>query len=473
MIVVVGSGVAGLAAALAARGEGKEVLVIHRGWTTGSTHHAQGGIAAALRDPDTPEAHARDTLRAGQGLASPEAVRILTREGPAMLRHLGLPLHPSPAREGGHGHARVWHTGHDRFGLDLQRFLRRKAREAGVRFLHGHVRGLGLRHGEVVGVWVATTWIPADAVVLATGGYAALWRTSTNPPGNVGEGLWMALHAGARLRNLELVQFHPTWLAQPPHGLISETVRGAGARLRNVWDEPFMHRYHPQGDLAPRDVVTRAIMEEMRRTRAPYVLLDLSPIPRDRFAQRFPHIYPRVASFWPRVPVRPAAHYTLGGIVVDTWGHTGVPRLLAAGETTWSGVHGANRLGSNSLLEGLVWGMRAGLAASRLPPQKALLPAPSTPPPPSNPSRWQGILDRYVGPVRRGEALQTLAEGTLPDLSGLPGWLIQAALLRRESRGVHVREDFPDPAPEPYHLDLRLTPEGRLQWDIVTVEVSV
>lgn len=459
MIVVIGAGVAGLAAAITAREEGKEVLVIHRGWSTGSTYHAQGGIAAALRFPDSLEAHARDTLEVGQGLADLEAVRVLCQEGPDVLRKMGIPLDPEPTREGGHRYARVWHTGHDRFGRDLQRFLIQKAQQAGVQFLQAHVKGLGVRDEGVVGVWVETTWIPADGVVLATGGYAALWEKTSNPPENQGEGLWMAAQVGARLRNVELVQFHPTWLAEPPYGLVSETVRGAGARLRTMDGETFMHRYHPLGDLAPRDVVTRAILEEMRRTGSPYVLLDLSPIPRDTFDKRFPHIAPRIAPYWPYVPVRPAAHYSIGGVVVDLWGRTEVPRLLAAGEVAWSGVHGANRLGSNSLLEGLVWGRRAGMMAAQLPPSRKRWPSPPTPPPP-DPSPWRKAMDQFVGPIRSGEEVAKVMD----QAEGVPAWVAQAAWIRQESRGVHQREDFPHLDTTLYHVDGHWV-DGVMRWE--------
>ncbi len=468
MIVVIGSGVAGLAAALGAREEGAEVLVIHRGWRTGSTHFAQGGIAAALLPGDSPERHLQDTLESGQGLASPRAVEILVREGPALLRRLGFSFHPTPAREGGHALPRVWHTGHDRFGLSLQWHLRRLAHRRGVRFWKARVLALGLAGGEVVGVWTDQGFVPADGVILATGGYAALFDPTTNPPQNQGEGLWMALHAGAVLRNLELVQFHPTWLCVPPYGLVSETVRGAGAVLRNARGEAFMPRYHPMGDLAPRDAVTRAILQEMAATGADHVVLDLSSIPEPVFARRFPHIYPRVRPHWPRVPVRPAGHYSLGGVLVNEWGETGVPRLFAAGEVTWSGVHGANRLGSNSLLEGLVWGMRAGNRAAHLPPARRE-PEAITPPIPELPAHFRETMDRLAGPLRRGKSLRDLL-ASLP--LSLARWVVEGALRREETRGVHVREDFPASHHPPYHLDLMLV-GGTPRWQRTSVLEAV
>jgi len=459
MILIIGSGVAGLAAAIRAREKGAQVLVIHRGWCTGSTHHAQGGIAAALLLEDSPERHLRDTLESGQGLADPRAVELLVREGPALLQGLGLTFYPTPAREGGHSLPRIWHTGHDRFGLSLQWHLRQLARQRGVRFLKTRVLALGLAEGEAVGAWTEEGFLPADAVILATGGYAALYDPTTNPPENQGEGLWMALHAGAVLRDLELVQFHPTWLYVPPDGLISETVRGAGAVIRNTRGEAFMPRYHPMGDLAPRDVVTRAILQEMAATGADHVILDLSPIPEREFSRRFPHTYRRVRSYWPHVPVRPAAHYSLGGVVVNAWGETGVPRLFAAGEVAWTGVHGANRLGSNSLLEGLVWGTQAGERASLLPPSRRQ-PEDITPPVPSLPEHLRKAMDRQAGALRRGEDLQELVEKLPPSLVR---WVAEGALLREESRGVHLREDFPTPHISPYHLDLTLE-KGQFRW---------
>lgn len=452
MILVIGSGVAGLAAAIRAREWGARVIVLHRGWRTGSTHFAQGGIAAALLPEDSPEQHMRDTLESGHGLADPHAVELMVREGPRLLRELQIPFHSVPAREGGHSVARVWHTGHDRFGLSLQWGLRKRARDLGVRFLQARVLALALRDGEVVGVGTDAGYLPADAVILATGGYAALWDPTTNPPENRGEGLWMAVHAGAVLRDLELVQFHPTWLCAPPFGLISETVRGAGGVLRNLQGEAFMHRYHPMGDLAPRDAVTRAILQEMKQTGTDHVILDLSAIPEPQFRERFPHIYPRIQRFWPRIPVRPAAHYSIGGIVVNSRGETGVPRLFAVGEAAWTGVHGANRLGSNSLLEGLVWGTRAGEQAARLGPQEKE-PTDFTPPVPEFAPDFRRMMNEKAGPVREKSGLEDLLQH-LPTPS-LPRWIAEGALEREETRGVHVRDDAPAPAPIPYHLDLK------------------
>ena len=213
------------------------------------------------------------------------------------------------------------------------------------------------------------------------------------------------------------------------------------------------------GDLAPRDAVTRAILREMVATGTDHVVLDLSPIPEETFSRRFPHIYPRVRPHWPRVPVRPAAHYSLGGVVVNVWGETGVPRLFAAGEITWSGVHGANRLGSNSLLEGLVWGWRAGERAALLPPSRRK-PEEVTPPVPSFPPHLRWAMDRLAGPLRRREALWKLLMDLPPSLAR---WVVEGALLREETRGVHVREDFPDPHPSPYHLDWTFV-QGEPRW---------
>jgi L-aspartate oxidase len=416
-VVVAGAGVAGLSAALAAADAGASVLVLakasHR---SSNSYAAQGGVAAAVGPGDDPALHAADALAAGRGLCRPSAVRLLTEEAPARieeLRRLGVAFDDGLGREGGHSHARVVHAGGADTGRHIANVLTERARE------HPRIR---LVEGERITTLGA---LRGSAVVLATGGYAALWARTTNPRGAVGDGLLLAQAAGATLADLEFVQFHPTALRdENGHDgfLLSEALRGAGATLLDDGGERFVD------ELAPRDVVARAVAARAGAR------LDLRPVERERYPSLMATL--AEAGYDPAdepVPVSPAAHYAIGGIVSDLDGRTSVPGLFAAGECACTGVHGANRLASNSLLECLVFGRRAGLAALDAPRFDGAA-APITAAADPGAALW-----RDAGLIRSAEGLERLLDSSHP----LVREIAACGLAREESRGVHFREDFP------------------------------
>lgn len=385
-VIVVGSGLAGLEAALTAAERGCDVVVLTKGAIADSaTAWAQGGIAAAIADDDTSALHAADTMRASAGLAEPRAVDVLVTEGPEIVHELaerGVHFDRDDrgqlarGREAAHSLARVVHAGGDSTGAEIERALVDQLRDHHIE-VHEHlaVSDLVVAGGRVVGVATIDqagqrqTW-PADAVVLATGGAGQVYRYTTNPTVATGDGLAAAMRAGAQVADLEFVQFHPTALVGERIALVSEAVRGEGAVLRNSAGERFMLTVHPDAELAPRDVVARAVAREMARDTQP-VWLDATALrPKAEnaafLAERFPSIDAMCheagidwATEW--VPITPAAHYLMGGIETDLNGRTSVPGLWAVGEVARTGVHGANRLASNSLLEAAVFGRRAGV----------------------------------------------------------------------------------------------------------------
>ena len=416
-VVVVGAGVAGLSAALTAADAGASVVVLAKAsHTSSNSYAAQGGVAAAVDPDDDPALHAADTLSAGRGLCRPGAVELLTADAPARiaeLRRLGVRFDDGLGREGGHSRARVVHAGGADTGRHIADVLTARARE------HTRIR---LAEGERI---TTLGTLRGGAVVLATGGYAALWARTTNPRGAVGDGLLLAYAAGAALADLELVQFHPTAL-RDDNGhdgfLLSEALRGAGATLLDDGGERFVD------ELAPRDVVARAVAARAGAR------LDLRPVERDRYPTLMATL--EEAGYDPAdepVPVSPAAHYAIGGIVADVDARTSVPGLYAAGECACSGVHGANRLASNSLLECLVFGRRAGLAALDG-PRFDVDAAPLAPAPDPGAELW-----RDAGLIRSGRGLARLLDSPHP----LVRQIAACGLAREESRGVHFREDFP------------------------------
>jgi L-aspartate oxidase len=458
-IAVVGAGAAGLYAALTAARDGARVaLVSATPLARTASYWAQGGLAAALAVDDSPDLHRRDTERAGRGLVRRSAAAVLCREAPrtvADLERLGVRFdadrHGNLALglEGGHSRRRVVHAGGSATGRRVVRQLSALvAQIAAVEVLEGsRAAALWTAAGRCVGVVCEDgRTVHARGVVLATGGAAALWARTTNPPGSLGIGLLLAREAGAALADLEMVQFHPTAVTgvKGREGfLVTEAIRGEGARLLDAAGERFVD------ELAPRDEVARAIWERMGASGRASVDLDMREVD--------PHLFPNVvgalqeAGLDPTrelVPVAPAAHYGMGGIVADLDGATSVPGLYTVGESACTGLHGANRLASNSLSECFVFGARAALAALSEPREEpGDPPAPRSLPEPSRASRE--ALWRDAGLVRRREGLERLLDDPHP-LVALVG---AHALLRRESRGAHTRTDFPDldPALDLHH----------------------
>ncbi|HEX7087882.1 MAG TPA: L-aspartate oxidase [Vicinamibacterales bacterium] len=492
--VVIGSGIAGLRAAIELVRHGTVLLVTKSDDAESNTGYAQGGIAAALGPDDSPELHRDDTLEAGAGLCDPRAVEVLVGEGPHYVRELiawGAAFdrdadgRPALAREGAHSVRRVLHA-RDATGREIGRtLLRQVAGHPELAVLdHALATGLVIENGRCAGVDVLLAGgerlrIAARAVLLAAGGAGHVYRETTNPGVATGDGVAMAWRAGARVSDLEFVQFHPTVLQVPgaPRFLISEAVRGEGARLINADGEAFMTRYDPRGDLAPRDVVAIAMVRESIRTGSP-VYLSLQHLDPERMRARFPGIAEAcqragVDIARDRVPVSPAAHYLCGGVDTDLDGRTSIPGLFAAGEVACTRVHGANRLASNSLLEGLVFGARAAAAMAADPDRPGTLPeavdgsrtGEPAPADPIDPDDVPTAMWQDAGLVRDGQGLTRLVAGLGPTADRAEaaavaedspaawrrasiarvGWLIARAALRRtESRGGHRRADVPD-----------------------------
>jgi L-aspartate oxidase len=513
--IVIGSGIAGLTFALRAAEHAEVVVITKKERSESNTNYAQGGIAGVLSPEDTFELHIQDTLNAGAGLCHEDAVRILVHEGPRQIRRLielgarfdmerdaqGNPV-LALGREGGHSRNRIVHYA-DQTGWEIERTLLEATRDHPRITVHEHFFALDLiiQGGECVGVWVLNTHSDepeaffARAVLLATGGCGQVYPHTTNPPIATGDGIAMAWRAGACVANLEFMQFHPTTLYHPQARsfLISEAVRGEGAILRLPDGTPFMEKYHPMKDLAPRDVVARAIDAEMKRLNIPCVYLDITHRPEGFLRQRFPVIYSRLegvgidmAREW--IPVVPAAHYMCGGVQTDLNGRTSIPRLYAAGEVACTGVHGANRLASNSLLEALVFADRAAgdaLASDWcLPEPNGLQPLETTFVMPRAAGEvntedvrrgLHSVMQRKVGIVRQlaslEEATQELerleqqARATVQfNPAGVDRWedwnltivghlIVQCALRRRESRGLHTLVDFPERDDTNYRRD--------------------
>lgn len=384
--LVIGGGVAGLRAAIELAGHGK-VLVITKAKET-STEYAQGGVAVALSDEDEVRIHYEDTIRAGDGLCNKKAVKTLVEEGPERILELiswGAEFDREGTRlaftqEAAHTKRRILHSHGDSTGKELERVLLNKARSLHNinRYEFAFTIDLIVKDGICKGALLLKeseneiVAIASKAVVLATGGAGQLYARTTNPSVATGDGMAIAYRAGAILQDMEFVQFHPTTLYAPraPQFLLSEAMRGEGGILRNINGKRFMRNYHPSAELAPRDVVSRSIISEMVKTNARHVYLDLTHLEPEFLKKRFPRIYSTCLHYdiditEDMVPICPSAHYVMGGVKTDLNGATNIKGLFAAGEVACTGVHGANRLASNSLLEGLVYGSRAGRAAGK------------------------------------------------------------------------------------------------------------
>jgi L-aspartate oxidase len=483
--LIIGSGIAGLRAAADLSRAGAVIVLTKADPTESNTGYAQGGIAAALGPDDSPERHAADTIAAGDGLCDEAAVRVLVDDGVRYVRELmdwGARFErdasgaPALGREAAHGVRRVLHAG-DATGREIGRTLwEHVSSDSRVRVeRHARATELIIHRGRCVGARYeddgVTHEVHAGAVLLATGGAGQVFRETTNPSIATGDGVMLAWFAGARIMDLEFMQFHPTALDVPgsPRFLLSEALRGEGAWLVNAAGERFMTRYEAAAELASRDRVSRAIVREQGRTRAP-VYLSMQHLDPDGVRRRFPTITAACASAGldlatDRIPVGPAAHYVMGGVQTDLWGRTTVLGLFAAGEVACTGVHGANRLASNSLLEGLVFGARAAAAmvaaessgteplgpmepVEAVEPKRRALPAEA---------HVRGLMWNSVGLWREHALLQTAVEALDEWYAALGGdrsriaalvtvgrLMARAALRREETRGCHARADFPD-----------------------------
>ena len=496
--LVIGSGVAGLRAAIELSRQGRVLMLTKGHPLESSSSYAQGGVAVAMSEEDDVAVHLTDTLTAGHGLCRPEAVRVLVEEGPDRIQELigwGAQFDKiggkfAFAKEAAHSRSRILRARGDATGNEMVRVLMAEARRHKEiqRLDHHFTVDLVITDGTCTGALVldeasrTRTVIPASAVLLTTGGAGQVYARTTNPPSATGDGMAMALRAGAVLEDMEFVQFHPTALYLPssPPFLLSEAIRGEGGRLRNIKGELFMHRYHAAGPLAPRDIVARAIWSEMASTRSRHVYLDVTHLSATFIKRRFPTIYSTCLRYdiditeeW--IPVSPSAHYLMGGVWTDTSGATSLPGLFAAGEVACSGVHGANRLASNSLLEGLVFGARSALAAisfasqSRR-PAPPLLSARDLDAGPlcvlNDAEKLRSSLRRLmwgkVGLVRTGDSLaaataqlsrwervvarpfSTRRDLEVKNMIGVARCITTAALWRENSVGAHYRADFPE-----------------------------
>lgn len=484
--IVVGSGIAGLRAAVALAESGRVVVLTKDRLTESNTEYAQGGVAVVLGDDDDILLHYQDTIQAGAGLCDEAAVEVLVEEGPRYIRELidhGAEFdrengHLAFTREAAHSRRRVLHAHGDSTGREIVRALLAWTRKfPNIDFTpHACTQSLIVNGGRCIGVTFVEPQthriraIYGRAVILATGGAGQLYLYTTNPDVATGDGQAMAYRAGAVIADMEFIQFHPTALAlaDAPRFLLSEAMRGEGGILVNDKGERFAQRFDPRGELAPRDVVARAIFFEMQRQGAQHVYLDMRHLDRAFVVRRFPRIHNTCLLYnvdiaRDLIPVSPAAHYTMGGVRTDTFGRSSIAGLYGAGEVTCTGVHGANRLASNSLLEGLVFGARAGqAAASEAPPSVDI----------AEPRDWdygaeadwriddatrsqvKRVMWERVGIVRSEQGLQS-ALVELDRIAARPlntrSWnfvtlarlVAEAALERRESRGAHHRSDYP------------------------------
>ncbi|BFH71756.1 L-aspartate oxidase [Paenibacillus dendritiformis] len=492
-VIVIGAGIAGLYTAIQASREHRVLMITKKSLFDSNTRYAQGGIAAVFADDDSPAYHSQDTLIAGAGLCDPEAVNVLVHEGPAGVQELmrmGASFDEENGaialtREGAHSHRRILHANGDATGYEIVRALAERIQQLEqVTIWDEHfVIDLVTDEDECCGAIVQRAdgkrvFVSGQATVICSGGTGQLYRYTTNPEVATGDGIAMAYRAGAYIQDMEFIQFHPTVLSYPgaPRFLISEAVRGEGAYLRNIRGERFMEKYHPQLELAPRDVVARAIVSEMEATKSTFVYLDITHEPEEMVKHRFPTIYDTclqygldLTSDW--IPVSPAAHYMMGGIKTDLWGETNIRRLFACGEVSSTGVHGANRLASNSLSEAIVYGKRIVERIAALEPRAGACPhassqrdhhEPCIQPMVERRLKLQKVMVRHVGLRRHAEGLMKglgelnrqaavfamrltkREEYEFANMLICAMLVAESALWREESRGAHAREDFPE-----------------------------
>jgi len=491
-VIIAGAGLAGLYAALLLDERLSVALLVKDHLKQCNSSLAQGGIAAVTRNSDHPQKHLDDTLKAAKGLANEAHVRLMVEQGPGEIRHLaalGVPFDIDhrgdyyTTREGGHTEKRVLHCGGDATGEYIMQTLIRKVREkANVRLMENCflLDVLTTQQGEACGVMVTggqITQLLAPHVIIATGGIGQAYQNTTNQPGITGDGIAAALRAGAAVNHMEFVQFHPTAFfdtrAEKTAFLISEAVRGEGGVLRNHRGEAFMEQYHPMKDLAPRDVVSRAIATEMQQAGKPMVFLDITHHGRDFLSKRFPTIFNNCHAYGldmsrEALPVAPSQHYIMGGIHTDSEGRTNIPGLYVTGEAACTEVHGANRLASNSLLECLVFSRRC---ATHINHSKSRINKPQLPQTPTSKNDFSGDLQAlrqeiksltqtYGGIVRHGEGMKyaiskiqetiaPLEQAGLHTIAGAETYniglialeVLQAALKRKSSVGAHFRTD--------------------------------
>ncbi len=497
--IIVGSGIAGLYIALLAIERGSVLILTKGSIDDCNTKYAQGGIAVAVGKDDSPKLHFEDTMAAGAGLSDAEAVRILTEEAAdcvADLIKFGVPFDTlngeiTLTREAAHSVPRVMHAGGDATGEHIEVTLSRQVRAAPIKVLENCLASeILVQKGRVVGVKAldcntgSVEEYSCKFLILATGGAGRLFKYTTNSDVVTGDGIAVAFQAGAEIKDMEFFQFHPTVLRLPGVApfLISEAVRGEGGILRNVEGHRFMPDYADKAELATRDIVARSIVYEMKKTHSDRVFLDVTHLPSRLITTRFPHIYRFCREHGlditkGLIPVAPAAHYLMGGVKVNSWGESNIPGLFAAGETDCTGVHGANRLASNSLLESVVFSKRIVQRTEMTAPSKSCQPSAvsclcclpdrgtQSKVPSLNLPNLQSLMWDKVGIIRSGKSLKETAgilatwasclpppsDRTSHELSNLvlcARLVTEAALLREESRGAHFRTDFPQTSPE-------------------------
>jgi L-aspartate oxidase len=498
--IVVGSGIGGLYTALLAREHGSVLIITKGSIDDCNTKHAQGGIAAAIGKGDSPELHLQDTVSAGNGLSDEEAVNILVREAPVRIADMVRYRVPFDTLEGeialtmeaAHSVPRILHAGGDATGEHIELALSQQVRSSRIQVLENFLATeIRLEKGKVAGIRALECRtgtfeeFECEFLILATGGAGQLFRYNTNSDIATGDGIALAFNAGAEIADMEFFQFHPTALRLPgvPPFLISEAVRGEGGVLRNDAGHRFMADYHEKADLAPRDIVARSIVNEIKKFASGRVFLDVTHLPPHTITTRFPHIYRFCLDHGlditrDLIPVAPAAHYMIGGIKVNTWGETNISRLFATGEVACTGVHGANRLASNSLLEAIVFSKRIvertkNKARERISEEGKVKniyaslgqrPSLKAVPAPGLASLQQLHWDR-VGIIRDKEGLNQAAgilatwQQSLRAPTDQPSYelsnlvltgrlLTEAAFIREESRGAHYRSDFPQTSPK-------------------------